>query len=160
MKRLLILLFLASVCMIGFSQQKPSVTSADYKRAVGFLWQNVTNKKAFNLNVRPNWLSDSTGFWYLHQAKAGKTFMKVLFAKMKTEPMFDHARLATTLTDLLHEQYTAGNLPFNSVEIAHKDHILFTVKERNYDLDLNTYQVAHRKSEEKKLKPNDVAGLY
>lgn len=53
--------------LINPVQAQEQLSEADYAKAVSFLWQNVNNKKAFNLNVSPNWFPDSTGFWYILQ---------------------------------------------------------------------------------------------
>ena len=150
MKRILIVPYIVGFCLIStcYAQAQKAVTKDDYKRAVGFLWQNVNNKKAFNLSVKPNWFADSTGFWYLTHAKEGKTFMKVLFTKLRNETLFDHHRLAAALTDFLNEEIKANNLPFTSVEVMGKDHLKFTIKEKGYDLDLKTYQLKRKKEDE------------
>lgn len=57
-----ILLFFGSLSIKQVRAQEV-LPEADYARAVSFLWQNINNKKAFNLNVSPNWFPDSTGFW-------------------------------------------------------------------------------------------------
>src|SRR5690554_7629417 len=46
------------------------ITIEDYQRAVGFMHENYHNKKAFNLNIRPNWFPDSTGVCYIHHSRS------------------------------------------------------------------------------------------
>ncbi|MGC4232244.1 MAG: prolyl oligopeptidase family serine peptidase [Niabella sp.] len=52
---------------ITFAQ---SITLADYDRAAGFLYGNLS-KKIFNRSVTPTWLKDSTGFTYQVQDATG-----------------------------------------------------------------------------------------
>jgi dipeptidyl-peptidase-4 len=131
------------------AQGPASISRDDYRRAVGFLWQNVNNKKAFNVSVRPNWFADSTGFWYLFHSRDAKTFMKVTFSKLKAEPLFDHDRLGAAIGDHLNEKIDPKQLPFNVIEFLGKDHIRFAFKDRSYDVDLKTYTISRKKEDEK-----------
>ena len=42
-----------------------SISIEDYNRAVGFLGENIDNKKAINLHIQANWFPDSTGVCYV-----------------------------------------------------------------------------------------------
>jgi dipeptidyl-peptidase-4 len=64
-----------------------SLTKQDYARAVSFLWQNVNNKKAYNLSLHVNWFADSSGFWYVTQRREGKTYQKWLEADHSLHPI-------------------------------------------------------------------------
>jgi len=148
MKRLLLVLsaFLF-IAHTGFTQ--PEIAREDYSRAAGFLWQNLNNKKVFNLNVRINWFPDSTGFWFITHNKDSKTFNKVMFNEMKVEPLFDHSRLAALLSDSLNEETSAEDLPFNDVTYIDKNHLEIIAGRKTYRLDLRTYSLIHRKEAEK-----------
>ena len=133
-----LLLGLASINQLKSQEQ---LTKADYKRAVSFLWQNVNNKMAFNLNVSPGWFPDSTGFWYTVQDKTGKSYMKVEFSDLKPVSWFDQERLAKILSNELNEEVNANDLPVRSLECINKSQIKFRVNNKSYKLDLNTYQI-------------------
>lgn len=117
------------------------ITKEDYSRAAGFLWQNVNNKKAFNLFVSINWFPDTTGFWYVDHNLKRKTFMKVELDKPMIKNLFDHARLARILEETIGEEINPDSLPFSTIEYLHKDTLRFSVKGKSFDLDLNTYQI-------------------
>jgi dipeptidyl-peptidase 4 len=150
----------AVVLFISFFSLKPVVaqeqmSEADYARAVGFLWQNVNNKKAFNLNVSPNWFPDSTGFWYTIQDKTAKNYMKFDFDAMKPEKWFDHERLATLLSKELNEEVKATDLPITALEYIGKKELKFNVKNKNFKLDLNTYQLSLIEEKKEKRNPHE-----
>lgn len=151
------LILVAILCFEVLSYNKiwaqEQLPEADYIRSVSFLWQNVNNKKAFNLNVSPNWFPDSTGFWYTLQDKTAKNFMKFDFAVMKHENWFDHERLASLLSKELNEEVKATNLPITALEYIGKSEIKFLVKNKNFKLDLNTYQLSLNEVQKEKQNP-------
>src|SRR5262245_35244461 len=93
---------LAGISTICFAQEKMSPD--DYKRAVSFMWENINNKKAFQLNVAVEWFPDSTGYWYTMNAPAGKEYTKVTFKPLKKAPLFDHWQLASKLAPILKDK--------------------------------------------------------
>ena len=54
-----------------------SISMEDYTSAVGFMGENLTNKKAFNLHIRANWFPDSCGVWYIHHGPVAKKYLQV-----------------------------------------------------------------------------------
>jgi dipeptidyl-peptidase 4 len=139
--------FILSICILfgGLSinqiQAQESMAESDYTRAVSFLWQNVNNKKAFNLNISPNWFNDSTGFWYTIQDKTTKNYMKFDFASLKAEKWFDHQKMAELLGKELNEEIKATDLPIIALEYISKNELKFKAKSKNFKLDLNTYKL-------------------
>ena len=113
LKRLCYLIFLALSLQSAFSQ---SPDKTDYARAVSFLWENVNNKKAFNLNVVPTWLPDSSGFWFAHYAKGEKFFYKIVFKPLQKSPLFDHDRLATQLEAVQKRKIDSKNLELENLK--------------------------------------------
>jgi dipeptidyl aminopeptidase/acylaminoacyl peptidase len=130
------------------------MTKEDYSRAVSFLWQNVNNKKAFNLNVSPNWFPDSTGFWYTVQDKTAKNYMKFDFTTLKADKWFNHQKLAELLGVELNEEVKATGLPISSLEYINQNELRFRAKNKNFKLDLNIYQL--QQQDEKKEPENPM----
>jgi len=135
-------------------QAQEQLSETDYTRAVSFLWQNVNNKKAFNLNVSPNWFPDSTGFWCILQDNSGKRFMKLDFADMNAKSWFDHEWLATLLSKEINEEIKAIDLSISALEYIGKNELKFNAKDKNYILDLTTYIL--RINDGKAEKPNPM----
>ena len=141
-------LFFLLCLLIIFKAGAQELTKQDYARAVSFLSQNLVNTKVFNLNPQYSWFPDSTGFSFITQSKEGKIFNKLEFKKMATEPLFDQDRLAKILTDSLKTDIKSSNLPINSIRYIDRSHLEFTVKDKDYQLDLNAYTISPKKAGE------------
>jgi dipeptidyl-peptidase 4 len=154
-KHIILVLLFTALCSTKLQAQQ--ISHSDYERAVSLLWQNVNNKKAFHLNLRPNWFADSTGFWYQQQSKAGITYMKVEFARMQKEQLFDHARLATLMSKELNDSINAAQLPISALEYVNKSTLKFRAKNENYTLDLQNYTLSEQ--EEKRGERDPLQSL-
>jgi dipeptidyl aminopeptidase/acylaminoacyl peptidase len=156
LKNLLILVLLVFAVTIGQSQtfgsfddfqlnnnlaggQSPTVSKADYQRAVSFLWNNLVNKKVFNVNVQPIWFSDSTGLGFTKYGPSKKTFLKVLWRNKRIEPWFDQEKLAKALGTIAKTEIVANNLPILNLKSKDAAHLEFLFKETTYELNLDTY---------------------
>lgn len=124
-----------------------SLGAEDYQRAVSYLWPNVENKTAFNLSIRPQWLSDSTGLWWIHHGPAAKEYKYASFADAKPSPLFDHARLAMALQQKLRKDFDAKKLVLNQLEVLSRQKIRFALEGKTYEADLNAYSIEVRKAE-------------
>lgn len=107
-----------------------SVTPADYARAVGFLWDNVNNKKVFNMHVNPNWFADSTGVWFTHHTKEERQYFKVTFKPLQKTLLFDHARLAEKLGAFHKIAIDPKKLELENLTYTKNDWLEFTSKSR------------------------------
>lgn len=86
-------------------------TRQDYARAVSFLWQNVNNKKVFNLALHVNWLADSSGFWYATASKEGKTYHKWVWGDKEPEKFSEAESNALTAKTVKHENLMEEKSP-------------------------------------------------
>ena len=105
------------------------------------MWPNLNNKKVFNLNIRPNWFADSSGFSYSTQNKEGIIYNKLDFKKTKSEPLFDHERLAKLLSDSLKTSVKQNQIQLNALRHIDKTKISFTTGGKSFVLDLATYSL-------------------
>lgn len=137
MKSLILIscIFLFGILSINVVRGQEQLPATDYERAVRFLWQNVNNKKAFNLNVTPNWFADSTGFWYTIHDKTSKNYMKFDLSTKKSGKWFDHEKLAELLATELKEEVKANDLPINALEYISKNELKFRVKSKTFKFD-------------------------
>jgi len=115
-----------------------SIAIEDYNRAVSYMWDNVNNKKAFNLYIRPHWFSDSSGLWYVNQSVDNKQYLKIALPDLEKSDLFDHQKLAAALTDSLGEDIKSNNLPLTKVEYKNFKELLITVKDKQYILNTVT----------------------
>src|SRR5262245_20766435 len=127
MKRLLTILFLGA----AVAQAQP-LTRDDYARATSFLWENVNNKKAYNLALAPNWLADSTGFWFVYYAQGARKYDKVTLKPLTRTPLFNQAALATKLGEALKETVDANALTLENITVMKGDVMQFTSKGKRF----------------------------
>ena len=115
------------------------IAMEDYNRAVDFMWENVS-KKVFNLNVKANWFPDSSGVWYINQAKDNKRYIKIKLPGIEQSELFNHESLATLLTDSIGEEVKPGDLPISKLVYKNTNELLINVKRKTYifNTELNT----------------------
>ena len=131
-------------------EEATQLTKTDYERAISLRWNYLVNRKLFDLQVRPNWLADSSGFWYEQYHSEGKNYQHFVFDKMHSLPLFDHQRLTDSLTVLLKEPLKASALPLRSVTVKNRDSLTFVLKQNHYQLDLKNYHIRKTSPPEEK----------
>ena len=140
--------FLSIFFFIAYASVSQAITKDDYARAVSFLSQNLNGKKVFNANVSPIWSGDSSAVAFITQDNYGRYFNKIDFKKMQTETWLDKERLAKLLSDSLRRPINANDLPFTNVRWIDKNKVSFNATNRNYTLDLLTYQLTRNVTEQ------------
>lgn len=125
--RIALLLF----CCVAPAIAQQSVTASDYARAEKFLPGNLDRLVAGA--VRPNWIGDTDQFWYRKTAFNSATgpatveFVLVNAATGTAQPLFDHAKLAASLTSLRHvrEPLDPHHLPIGQFDVSPDLRLLF-----------------------------------
>jgi dipeptidyl aminopeptidase/acylaminoacyl peptidase len=101
--------------------QKADVSAApNYDLAAQWTPEKV-RKLVFDTSVTPRWLEQSDRFWYAFQTREGRRFYFVDPVKRTKAPLFDHAKLAATLTSITRIPYDAQHLPFSTVRFVKND---------------------------------------
>jgi dipeptidyl-peptidase-4 len=116
------------VCAIALVFASPSVTAQkadsspapNYDLAAQWTPQKVA-KLVFDTNVTPRWLETSDRFWYSFQTREGRRFYLVDPVKKAKAPLFDHAKMAATLTSITRIPYDSQHLPFTTVRFVKND---------------------------------------
>jgi dipeptidyl aminopeptidase/acylaminoacyl peptidase len=85
-------------------------TLADYERAQKL--QTSTRGLVVNVPGTPNWIGESSHFWYTRSVKGGTEFMLVDAAAGTKKLAFDHDKLATAINGASGGHYTGLALPF------------------------------------------------
>jgi len=124
------LLFLCCVAAAPTRAQQP-VTAADYAHAEKFLAGNLDRLVAGT--VRPNWIGDTDQFWYRRTAFDSATgpanieFVLVNAATGTAQPLFDHAKLAASLTSIrqVREPLDPRHLPIGQLGVSPDLRLLF-----------------------------------
>jgi len=128
MKKLFTLLF----ALFSLQAVAQSVSKQDYQRAVSFMWDNLNNKKVFNLHVVPNWFADSTGFWYTHYSPEGKIYYQVTFKPLQKSVLFNHEQVAEKLKSQLNTTFDSKNLDIAAITHLKPGQISFTAKGKKF----------------------------
>ena len=97
-------------------------TAADYARSEG-LGRRLEGL-VINQAQAPTWVGEGNRFWYRKTVEGGNAFVVVDAATGQKQPAFDHARLATALSQVSGERYTPTTLPFNSFTYAESESVI------------------------------------
>jgi dipeptidyl-peptidase-4 len=118
----LALVFAASPRIGAQSSAPPAPAAAAPNYALASQWTSQkVSKLVFDTNVAPRWLETSDRFWYSYQTREGRRFYLVDPLKKSKVPLFDHAKMAASLTSITRIPYDAQNLPFSTVRFVKKD---------------------------------------
>src|SRR6185369_9293150 len=96
------------------------IVTPNYELAAQWTAAKV-GRLVFDTSVTPRWLEKSDRFWYAFQTRDGRRFYIVDPLKKSKAPLFDHAKMAATLTSITRIPYDAQHLPFQSVRFVKKD---------------------------------------
>jgi dipeptidyl-peptidase 4 len=146
---LVLLIFLSNIV-----SAQNEITLDDYNRAVGFLPENIINKKVFNIHIQPNWFPDSSGVWYVNHTLDNKKYLKITFPNQVRSDLFDHQKLSQILSDSLKVDVRANDLPITKIEYISPKELLITAKNKRFVLNTDLYSLS-TPSENVKAKQNE-----
>jgi len=125
MRNFWLLAILSICCFTSFSQTGPK---ANYQLASRFSPKKL-EKMVFSTAVDPHWLKKSDRFWYVYETPQGKNWYIVDPAKAQKRVMFDNAKLAAKLTNIVKDPFDAQHLMIDSLRfIKDENWIQFEVK--------------------------------
>lgn len=108
-------------------------TQADYDRA-NSLYRR-TEGTVYGASVKPHWLKGGDRFWYRKDLPQGqREFWLVDAVRTTRRPAFDHARVATALSQALGQPQEAHHLPIDELEF-NAGTIRLVVGEKAFTLD-------------------------
>lgn len=121
MKKLLIsaLIILSSLSLLAQG------TVDDYNRA--FSLQDKYKDKVFHSNVTPQWIANTDCFWYVNYCVDGKTYMLVDVKKKTKTTLFDHLKLAETLSKAIGKTIEVEKLTLAELKVSTKVDTLWFV---------------------------------
>jgi dipeptidyl-peptidase 4 len=157
MKKLYMLAVLAM--LFAGCTQKILITEAHYERAENFLQPNLS-KLVYHLNVQPNWLADSSGFWHVTQTRQGKRFFLSSLKEQTTFEAFDHQQLASLLAGESAKPVDAADLPFSRITIRENRNIEFIFDDTPWQFDSNAGELKRLEKREEKLQGISPDGRY
>ena len=102
----------------------------------------VTGGAACNVN----WMADGQSFWFAEGQPVQTVIYRADPATRATEPFFDTERVREALTPVLGHEPPYLGLPFDSFTFSGEGErfVRFTVNDRNFELDLESYTVTAR----------------
>jgi len=113
-------------------------TIADYQRAMGLRDRFVD--AAVNIAGSPNWVGETSRFWYLNSVEGGEVFVLVDATTAEKRPAFDHQRLATALATALDAEITGITLPFSRIEFVDDESAIeMPIEDTMWRCDLGDY---------------------
>jgi dipeptidyl aminopeptidase/acylaminoacyl peptidase len=114
-------------------------TRADYERATKV--RRDFQKLATNIPENPNWIGNTSRFWFRKSVKGGNEFILMDAATQTKNPAFDHARLAASLSAAAKEKYTAVTLPFPTFNFVNDERAIeFVAASSRWQCDLTSYE--------------------
>ncbi len=145
MKQLIRVLTLWCLSVLSLYAQK--ITENDYKRAVGFMYDNYNNKTAFNLYTSVNWFEDGSGLWFVDHSNNNKTYKTIDFKKNMVKTLFNHDKLSKAISEFIGKEQKANDLSLSNFEKLNGK-LSFKTNDRTFIVDLKSYKL----EEQKKLK--------
>lgn len=137
------LLFTGLLC----SAQQTPVTTANYELAARFSPKRV-NKLVFSTAVNPNWFKNSDKFWYTYQTPEGTFYYIVDPATGAKKPIFDNAKLAAQLTEIVKDPFDAQNIPIQAFKLVDDRKFTFEIKS-TVDIEVKDEKIGKPKKEKK-----------
>ncbi|HVG41722.1 MAG TPA: DPP IV N-terminal domain-containing protein [Chitinophagaceae bacterium] len=109
---------LIAVCFLSItlSAQAP-VTKANYQLASRFSPAKL-DKMIFSTAVDPHWLKTSDRFWYTYETSEGRKWYIVDPARNEKKLLFDNAKLAAQLTNIVKDPFDAQHLDIDSLRFV------------------------------------------
>ncbi len=93
-------------------------------------------------SIEPHWMADGSSFWYAEGAPENTVIWKIDPKADTKTPLFDTARLRKGLTTLLSEEPPHNGLPFEKFTFVESEKaVMFTMKNKDYILRLDTYEI-------------------
>ncbi|MCH7476379.1 MAG: DPP IV N-terminal domain-containing protein, partial [Gemmatimonadetes bacterium] len=123
----------------GMTASTTWAQQVDYNRAERFLtWH--TSRLISGDQVVPEWMEDNTRFWYRNKTGNGYQFVLVDPARNTQGALFDHYRMAASMSLAADTSFNPDKLPFSSFEFLRDETAIeFTAKRKTFDCDLQTY---------------------
>ncbi len=127
------------VLTIGFTSAYSQGTVEDYKQAISL--RKTYEGKVYHTPERFNWI-DSTQFcWYVNNTREGDRYMIVNAGNSSQELLFDHSRLADSLSSVLNKLVSPDATKLQGLEVnLAKDSLIFQVDSARIGLSKANYR--------------------
>lgn len=120
------------------------VSGKDFDHAAHFIRDSLY-EHTYHREISPKWLTDSSGFAYKNHTRDGDRYCRVSFEDNRKRPAFSESRLAGSLKQITGETIDSDSLPLNHLEWINADSITFSVNNKFYKANLNSYTIERHK---------------
>jgi dipeptidyl-peptidase 4 len=155
--------FLALCLLFGIAPQiLAQGTREDYERARKFLPGNIRHA-IYIADVSAHWIGKTDRFWYHKVGPSGSEFILVDAEHNSSEPAFDHAKLAETLSRDMGRNVSGSDLPFDSIEPSEDGKSLsFDIGKSHWTCTLTDYRCKQEPGEDENesLSPDKKWAAY
>ncbi len=116
MKRLIILsLSFLAFCSVAYADNGNTTTNR-YELAERFTASKLQNM-LFSTTIDPHYFKSGEKFWYSYKTSAGTKWWVVDPVARKREPLFDHVKMASELSEIMHDPFIAEQLPIRNLDV-------------------------------------------
>lgn len=122
----------------SFAQTAHHSNRANWKLSDRFS-QEFVSRLVGSLNVTPHFIGDTDRFWYSWKEAKGTRFMLVDPRARSKQPLFDSAKMAAQLSELIGKPYDSATLPITDLTFNRDGKSFrFTLAEIEYEYSLET----------------------
>lgn len=114
-----LLLVVGALVLLGFSpaQADPErAMRADYPQAIRYN-RAYLRQFIYDTSVMPRWIGKTDSFWYSYRTSQGTNYYRVNPKLPSKEPLFDRAKLAALLSELVQKPLDPATLPLSRVTV-------------------------------------------
>jgi len=146
MKKIILTLPFVLLCFSLIAQPN-AVKVANYDLAARFSQKKVS-KMVFSQTVEPQWFKNSDKFWYMYQTPHAKNYYIADPAAGSKKLIFDNARLAARLTEIVKDPFDAQNIPITNLKLVDDKKFTFEIKS-TIDIETKDEKTGKPKKEKK-----------
>lgn len=119
MKRFTLLTILVLAVSFTWAQNTP-ITKSNYELPARFTPDKM-KAMVFSTTVDPHFLKKSSRFWYMYETPAGKNWYIVNPTTASKQLLFDPAKVAMQVTEIVKDPYDAQHLPISNIRFNDKE---------------------------------------
>lgn len=126
-----------------------------YEKAESFLPKNI-GKLVKNSWLSPNWIGDSSTFWYTEQTDTGKQYRIFNSKGHKSQTAFDHEKMAKIVSEKTNKTVSPDSLSLRQLKFADDlSSLSFKLDEETITVDLKSYKTSSETEEQVERKKNE-----
>src|SRR5262245_23522432 len=125
--RMLPLMYIAIFLSLGLSSKNAHAqgTPADYERAKSL--KTKYEAAAIAIASPATWIGNSNRFWYRKLSKGVNEYIVVDAQSLQKQPLFDHAKIAASLSKVTGISYKAQDLPLTGLRFDNNGSAFFAM---------------------------------